>query len=254
MTDDPNQQRGLFSGLAMVCSNCKRSTPLPTSLPRPGVGVSYDVNRLAAYAMGEIGGGRSLMENICSIFNMPPPPNKTSWSQHNTAIYTVLNEELDIELANSGYRLREKLLNENDDLDPEDTLDAVVSYDGTWHRRGFTSNYGVGVIIAMDTGEVLDVQVVSKLCEECKAWEWMDPNCEPFMAWKREHEASGQCQANYAGSSPAMEVEAAKIMFKRSEEKHRLRYSTIVSDGDSKTFLALNELQPYGPGIELKKI
>lgn len=46
------------------------------------------------------------------------------------------------------------------------------------HNGGFTSNYGAGVLMSMDTGELVDVHVVSKTCEDCKAWDWMKPTSE----------------------------------------------------------------------------
>ncbi|XP_077551970.1 uncharacterized protein LOC144166315 [Haemaphysalis longicornis] len=36
-----------------------------------------------------------------------------------------------------------------------------------------------------------------------------------------------------------MEVEAGLILFERSLQRHKLRYTTILSDGDSRTYLAL---------------
>lgn len=41
-----------------------------------------------------------------------------------------------------------------------------------------------------------------------------------------------------------MEIEAAKVMWQRSLAR-KLRYTTMVSDGDSKTHNALLQLKPY---------
>lgn len=40
--------------------------------------------------------------------------------------------------------------------DDDDIVDVTVSFDGTWHKRGFTSNYGVATVIDVVTGLVLD--------------------------------------------------------------------------------------------------
>ena len=64
-------------------------------------------------------------------------------------------------------RVRAEVLEANPDLDPHDILDVAVSYDGTWHKRGFVSNHGMGVVISMDMGEVLDREVLSKFCQAC---------------------------------------------------------------------------------------
>ncbi|KAH7986867.1 hypothetical protein HPB49_026258 [Dermacentor silvarum] len=42
-----------------------------------------------------------------------------------------------------------------------------------------------------------------------------------------------------------MEVEVALILFRRSLEQHNLQYTTMLSDGDSRTFLALQEDKVY---------
>ena len=43
-----------------------------------------------------------------------------------------------------------------------------------------------------------------------------------------------------------MECEGALIIWKRSEESRRLRYTEVISDGDSKTITTLLESEPYG--------
>ncbi|GFY76923.1 uncharacterized protein TNIN_318041 [Trichonephila inaurata madagascariensis] len=45
-----------------------------------------------------------------------------------------------------------------------DIVDIGVSYDGSWLTRGHTSNIGVGCIIDLLTGFVIDYEVMSKLC------------------------------------------------------------------------------------------
>ncbi|KAH7947934.1 hypothetical protein HPB52_017116 [Rhipicephalus sanguineus] len=43
-----------------------------------------------------------------------------------------------------------------------------------------------------------------------------------------------------------MEVEAALILFQRSLQKHKMRYTTLLLDGDSRAYLALQEARVYG--------
>lgn len=58
---------------------------------------------------------------------------------------------------------------------------------------------------------------------------------------------------NFEGSSAAMEVEAALSLFGRSVEKYGLRYTTILSDGDSKTYVKLLEKNIYGNNYKISK-
>lgn len=51
------------------------------------------------------------------------------------------------------------------DKNKESVIDIQVFFDGTWQKRGFTSNYGVGVCIDIITGLVIDY--VSLYCHTC---------------------------------------------------------------------------------------
>ena len=51
-----------------------------------------------------------------------------------------------------------------------------------------------------------------------------------------------------------MKTEAAKIMWKRSVSRHKMRYTSTLCDGDNKTVSALNEIKPYGDEIVIKKL
>ncbi|KAH7951915.1 hypothetical protein HPB52_015376 [Rhipicephalus sanguineus] len=68
------------------------------------------------------------------------------------------------------------------------------------------------------------------------------PQDEGYTDWLATHE----CQRNIECNSGRMEVEAALTMFQRSWAKHGLRYTTVLSDGDSRTFHALSEAEVYG--------
>jgi len=41
-------------------------------------------------------------------------------------------------------------------------VDAAVSINSTWAKRGFTSLTGIVFVVSVDTGEVLDYHVLSK--------------------------------------------------------------------------------------------
>ena len=58
-----------------------------------------------------------------------------------------------------------------------------------------------------------------------------------FDEWYRKHKP--ECEADYQGSSGCMEVVGAERMWRRSVEKNKLRYTTIISDGDSKAYTNL---------------
>jgi hypothetical protein len=79
--------------------------------------------------------------------------------------------------------------------------------------------------MSVDTVEVLDYHVLSKGCQK---WSLKRSQCNEnlgeFEQWKVDHVNNGECDINFVGSSPALEAEAAVILWQQSGEKHKLRY------------------------------
>ncbi|GFT43094.1 uncharacterized protein TNCV_5119571 [Trichonephila clavipes] len=48
-----------------------------------------------------------------------------------------------------------------------DVAECGVSVDGTWQRRGHSSLNGCVAVLSIDTGKVLDLEVMSKWCRNC---------------------------------------------------------------------------------------
>ncbi|KAJ8943011.1 hypothetical protein NQ318_008329 [Aromia moschata] len=47
-----------------------------------------------------------------------------------------------------------------------------------------------------------------------------------------------------------MEVDSLKEVFQRSEEMHNVKYAQYIGDGDSKTFKAILDLDPYNNDLK----
>ena len=89
---------------------------------------------------------------------------------------------------------------------PDDVVDLTVTCDGIWAHRGFVAYYGVLLVLSSETGQVLDVVVLSKSCKVCKEAEHsMGSESKEFLDWMAKHQDS--CNSNYTGSSPVMEAE-----------------------------------------------
>ncbi|KAH9380280.1 hypothetical protein HPB48_022991 [Haemaphysalis longicornis] len=108
-------------------------------------------------------------------------------------------------------------------------------FDGTWMTRGRLSHIGVGCIIEVYTGLVIDHVVLFNFCLGCA----IGPKAsdEGYEDWLADHES----QRNIDCGAGRMDVEAALIMFKRSLSKNGLRYTTVMSNGDSRTMHGLKE-------------
>ncbi len=138
--------------------------------------------------------------------------------------------------------------------DADAVINIRVSFDGTWQKRGFTSHYGIGVCIDLITGLVIDFEVLSSYCHACALKEnaRREKNIteEEYNTWKEKHD---DCTKNFSTSSKAMEQESAKRMWGRSKSRHHLRYTQMLSDGDSTAFREVVALNPY-PGPEITKL
>lgn len=121
-------------------------------------------------------------------------------------------------------------------------------------KRGFTSHYGIGVCIDILTGLVIDFEVLSFYCHACvlkqSAKNEGKITVEEFDSWR---EMYTDCAKNFRGSSKAMEQEAAKRMWARSVSRLQLRYTEMLSDGDSCAFKEVLSLNPY-PGHDIVKL
>ena len=123
----------------------------------------------------------------------------------------VVAKQCCVEAAQHLHEKMGKPLNE--------VIDVIVTVDGTWQKRGRTYLFGVVVVIARVTGQVLDVEVLSKHCGACKMNEGL--SSEEYEEWYADHEEN--CECNYKGSSNAIEVEGVKRIWLRSEVDLKLR-------------------------------
>ncbi|GFV69086.1 uncharacterized protein TNCV_2929151 [Trichonephila clavipes] len=108
--------------------------------------------------------------------------------------------------------------------------------DGTWQRRGYTSMNGCVAAISVDTGKVLDIEVMSSYCPTCKRLQTMPRNFK-YESSKADH----ICQCNFTGSSSKMEIVGASRIFLRCEKNRRLQYTQYYGDGDSKAFISMKD-------------
>ncbi|GFT80677.1 uncharacterized protein TNCV_2772971 [Trichonephila clavipes] len=152
----------------------------------------------------------------------------------------------------SREHVRQTNLYSHPDLGRNNIIDITVSYDGTWHKRGHTSLYGIGIVIDIMTSLVVDFEVLSKYCHECSmAAKDMGEASPEFQIWKSGH--SEKCQKNFDGSSGSMEMHAAYILWNRSISDCAMRYTTVLCDGDAKTHQHLNEKKVYGDDVVIVK-
>ena len=251
-----NNQRkhGLAELFTMKCSECNTETKFHSS-EKMEHGI-FEVNKRSVLACNVYKGGKQVLENFCAMMNLPQPLTQTSFSRHLTSASNTAAQEANVRMKEAASRIRKLVLDKNPHagkIDPDGAIPVAVSIDGTWHKRGYSSKYGVVVAILVDTGEVIDYEVLSKHCFECTKHSKDNKDSEKYKKWKEGH--ASKCNKNFHGSSGGMEGVGALSIFKRSIDQYKLKYTTFVGDGDSDTFKIVQEgmQEMYGERYKVVK-
>ncbi|GFU37893.1 uncharacterized protein TNCV_1063931 [Trichonephila clavipes] len=200
---------GFSYNLKLLCSNCdENKTVVNTSLK--SVQTSHDVNLRITQAFSHIGEGYSAIEKFCMVMNIDPFSSTTygKCARRLDNAYTLASENIFAEIHREIKNVYEN---------GAEITDLSVSFDGTWLTRGHTSLIGVGCVIDMLTGYVVDFEVMSKVCRHCsvaKKKNKLGQSSAEFSIWYEGHKS--ECDINHLGSSTSMEMEAALTLWKRS--------------------------------------
>jgi hypothetical protein len=238
LTLQEGQNKGLNSKLHVLCTSCDKEVATMNTSKHVGRYKTAELNLRAVASSRNAGLGYQRMSTFLAGLNMPPVMAEKTHQTLTKQVHLKTMETAEHQMAIAAATVRELYMSCDDDLTADSTINITISFDGTWHKRGHSSHYGVGVVIDYTTGLVLDAEVLSNYCQGCVTGN--KPDDELYSAWKEKHQIT--CQKNYIGSANSMEVGAAKRVFSRSVEKYNLRYTTVICDGDAKTIAALNEM------------
>lgn len=221
---------GLCSHFVLKCKKCDFCKGFTSS--KKSVNLS-EINTRLVYGMRQIGKGFSAAYKLCATLNMPKL-SKTAYTAHEQKLLKTTSEVAEESMKKAAYDLtvvKQQVSSE--------TVKCGVSVDGTWQRRGYTSLNGCVAAISVDTGKVLDFEVLSAYCPVCKRLEKLPRNLE-YHSLKADH----VCHCNFQGSSAKMETVGVSRIFCRSEETRQLQYTGYYGDGDSKGFMGVKHI--YG--------
>ncbi|GBN83405.1 hypothetical protein AVEN_238151-1 [Araneus ventricosus] len=196
--------------------------------------------------MLSLGLGRSTFEKVCVNMNLHIISSRT-FNFYKKKILDGHPFAANQMLFNIRKDVKEAYGSRNDN----DIVDIGISYDGSWLTRGHTPNIGIGCVIDLLTVFLIVYEVMSKRCEECHQTKLaLGEDTAESQFWYEGHRDF--CSVTHAGSSGSMKVKAAIKLWERSESIG-FRYTSLLSDGDSKAFLELNERKIYGSQVEIKK-
>jgi len=196
---------------------------------------AYEVNRRMVLAMRLLGIGLNGIKKFCAFMDLPQPIFQKSYDEIIKTFHEVSESVCSFSMKNAAQQEKIK------SVEKGENKGIIVSGDGSWRRRGFSSLFGVVSLIGWFNGKVVDVLVKSKFCKSCLHWKSKENTAE-YEEWKKNHEST--CEANHEGSAGKMEVDAATKMFARADEKNGVSYINYVGDGDCKTFKAIVEQNP----------
>lgn len=210
LTVDMKERWGLAVHLLVSCSECNNSFEWWSSKPEerntPGKGRQRRaVNKATTLASLSCGMGATCLNNFCELLDLPGMHPKSFQGLAKT-IYSSTDDILKYVFSNAAdiVRSEHKKLNpfEEDNGSP---LDIAVSYDGTWLTRGHTSKVGIGCVVEVLTGLVLDAHVMSTYCHICDAKSSLkEKDPKAFAEWEKEHLGSGACERNFNGEEHAL--------------------------------------------------
>ncbi len=246
----------------LFCNNvkCPRTSAV-TAYTSSKVDHMPVVNRAAVLGMRSIGQGYTSALRFSGFMDLPPPLNKNSWAEHTMELSHIATNVMEIQLRDASIRLKKQQAasgkvpgltgDETDETLSETVVDISVSVDASWSSRGMSAPHGVVGVVSSDTCEVQDITVLTRSCPECSKWEGQKDSDE-YLEFYADH--FPDCPVNHTGSSASMEADGVVQLFKRSEDKSGLRYTTYIGDGDSKGHKKVTEAKPYGEDVAIKKL
>lgn len=96
---------------------------------------------------------------LCGILNLPP--SSTARGKYTAITHQALQEVSEqsmLEATNVAVQENVEAI-EGDD----DKTDLIVAFDGSWQKRGYRSKNGFATVTSVDTGKVLDIEVMTVL-------------------------------------------------------------------------------------------
>ncbi|XP_069672172.1 uncharacterized protein [Periplaneta americana] len=254
---DITENLGFCSKLIVKCVACENISSQIYTSPRIRSDSSqrapFDVNKRMVDSFLAMGKGHAAMQTFSMNMGMNAMGSRPYSELLNRLVQDgqVLKTEL---FTLNSEVVRTAYVESDPSLKDKDVIDIYVSYDGTFHKRGHISNHGIGIVIDVMTGIVLDYEILSKFCGMCvSAIDSLGANSQEYRKWYEDHLEKGHCQKNYNGSSNAMEKDAAEILWRRSVQNRKFRYTEMLSDGDAKTHIHLNKIKVYGSDMSIVK-
>jgi len=234
LKENTERKMGFASSFTFECSTCASSCEMYTS-PHCDGSRSYEINRRMVLGLLQIGGGKSSLERLSSVLNMPKVMSDDAYLDTVRKVNDALEKEASFSMEKAAHE-EHKIFGSH----LKEIVECKAMFDGTWRKRGHSSLQGVVTAISAETGKCLDYETLNKVCFSCARWDRKE-NDAAKDNWLAHH----KFPINFAGSAPAMEPEGVKRIYTLSQDSKRLQYTGYIGDGDLKSFSSIKASKPY---------
>ncbi|GFT23979.1 uncharacterized protein TNCV_2062651 [Trichonephila clavipes] len=149
---------GLCSNFVIRCKHCDFYSGFSSSKKTLNC---PEVNTRFVYGMRQIGKGFSAGFKLCGTLNLPRP-SKTAYTNHENKLMSVISEVSELSMQKAASKLLVLHPTKNK------IVECGISVDGTWQHRGYFSMNGCVVALSVDTGKVVDFEIMSSYCPTCR--------------------------------------------------------------------------------------
>lgn len=218
----------------------QKGNPSPFRRRRP-----FLINILLVNAIRKIGYGYSALEKALFLLDLPRFNSSTYY------IYSDLVDTADCSLSEQVYNenikiVKAKAMAAGKKPDPETNVLEVhaVSMDGSWNKRGRTSNFGHVTAFDCDTGLAIASGHRSKVCRVCDEAKKKGREAEP---------GHHKCRKNWENSSGSMEPDIVVEIVNKLYKEKGIKIAHYVGDNDTAIMHAIkHEVDPNIGGEMIK--
>ncbi|GFY00625.1 CCHC-type domain-containing protein [Trichonephila clavipes] len=144
---------GLCSHMNLKCKNCSFFKGFPTTEKMKG---SCLINSSIVWGLRIIGKGFSAGKKLCAFLGLP-------------FLSKLAFRNQERKLLKAAERVAQENINAalSEIKGSNSFTKCGISIDGTWQRRGYSSLNGCVSAISVDTGKILDIEVMTQYCHIC---------------------------------------------------------------------------------------
>ncbi|GFW38793.1 uncharacterized protein TNCV_3881601 [Trichonephila clavipes] len=153
--------------------------------------------------MRQIGKCFSAGFKLCGTLNLPRL-SKTAYTNHENKLMSVISEVSELSMQKVASELLGLHSTKNK------IVECGISVDGTWQRRGYSSMNRCVAALSVDTGKVVDIEIMSSYCPTCRKISKMPRSIE-----SETFASDNVCHSNFQGSALKMEAVGAMRIFQR---------------------------------------